>query len=263
MSASTDIALFSEPRPSRFSMMRRIADSYLGRAFLSPFHGIVLGALASACMFSQSALPVVFGVPLAEVLVLGALPRWDRFRRRVDELRRERDRLQRERDRTALMIRMGEDHRCTLNELERLAAIIRSRVPFDDAGALADLRVDELIDTYARIAVAHDEAEVLVDRMRLEDRAIGLEADAAGGRIAELAQRRRACRRDNEKKLAKMVEQLRTIEEAVKLLHERTVLAVDVTSINERVDTFLAEIEEGGSLVEAFLSLAIDHDRAV
>jgi hypothetical protein len=262
MSASTDIAVFHDLKPGRFPTMRRLADSYLGRAFLSPFHGIVLGALASACMFSQSALPVVFGIPLAEVLILGALPRWDRFRKRVDEMRRERERVIREKERTALMVRMDEDHRCTLNELERLACAIRGRVPFDDAGALADLRVDELINTYARIAVAHDEAEVLVDRMRLEDRALGNEADAAGGRIAELAQRRRACRRDNERKLATLQEQLRTIEEAVKLLHERTVLAVDVASINERVDTFLAEIEDGGSLVETFLSLAVD-DRAV
>ena len=90
MSASTDIAVFSDNRPCRFPTVRRFADSYLGRAFLSPFHGIMLGALASACMFSQSVLPFLFGVPVAEALVLGALPRWQRFRKRVDELHDER-----------------------------------------------------------------------------------------------------------------------------------------------------------------------------
>ena len=44
----------------------------------------------------------------------------------------------------------------------------------------------------------------------------------------------------------------------MKLLHERTLLAVDVDAVNTRLDTFLAELDRSSGVIDAFLVLRSD-----
>jgi hypothetical protein len=75
-------------------------------------------------------------------------------------------------------------------------------------------------------------------------------ADAAN----EVSLRRSAMRRANEQKLLTIEAELARIEEAVKLVHERTLLAVDLGGVRERVDALVDEMEARAPVVQALLS---------
>jgi hypothetical protein len=253
------IAIHTDSEEQRSPIMRRLLASYLGQAMLSPFHYVVLGALASACVLAHSVAPVLLGVPVAEALVLVALPRWSRFRRHVDDANDARMKAEHQQRRTSLMNRMSQRHREVVNELERLETSLAERIPIDAMSSFADLRVDRLIDGYVQLAVAHDEARSIVDRMPIDE--VG---DAVTGRtrLADVSALRRQSRAANTAKLARLVEQMQTIEEAVKLLHERLLFTIDPDEIGKITNVFVEEIERTRPVVDALLASSTSLDES-
>jgi hypothetical protein len=240
------ITPFTEAHVARATWWQRFSESYVGRALLSPMHAATFAGLVGACVVAQSPIPLLCGAPLAEALLVVALPRWSVFRRQVDKRREAQARSAREQLRVASLARMSDNHRATAIGLEALANALRARLQPTDIAF-----VDELVDTYVRLAMLHDEA-----RRTLEDAFIDVidlaivGADAAN----EVSARRSEMRRANEQKLLSIEAELARIEEAVKLVHERTLLAVDLGTVRERVDALVDEMEARAPVVQALLS---------
>jgi hypothetical protein len=67
-------------------------------------------------------------------------------------------------------------------------------------------------------------------------------------------QRRLAARRDNERRLAAVAEQMETIAELVKLVHERSLFAVDIAQTDELIEQAAQELELSGGMIESLLA---------
>ncbi|HEY4222056.1 MAG TPA: hypothetical protein VGO62_11950 [Myxococcota bacterium] len=254
-------------------------DSYFGRAFLSPLHLIALALLASTSLATQSFAPIACGAPVAEALFMLALPRLRLFKESVDRRRMRQARAEADALRQMQLMRISDDHRESVALLERLAASMRNRLLEETYDSC---RVDKLVDAYIHLAVVHDEAQRVINHTRCEMDAMGdsdvpfVVSPASDASVDSrvdsktrdkqraLSERRHQVRRANEQRLASLRAQLGVIEEAVKLLHERTILVVDPAATAQRVDDLLGEVEDNAPVVDALLELTaeMEHLRA-
>jgi hypothetical protein len=258
MNAALVIARDGDARPSTSSAWCRFAESYVGRAVLSPFHAMALGGLFTIALFAQSAAPLLLGGAICEALVVAGLPRWPAFRRRVDRQREETERAQHEQQRRSMLARMSEEHRLTVIDLDKLACAIRVQV---SAEVFEMLSVDRLIDTYVKLAVVHDEAQKALGYVSTSDMlwAASEQSESEDApRHYQLVRQRLEARRQNREKLSALRDQMRTIEEGVKLLHERTLLAIDPQSTTEMVEELLTDIDRNAPVIETMMSIRAD-----
>jgi hypothetical protein len=266
----------------------RALSSYVGRAFVHPLHMLAVGSLVAASLWAASVVPALAGVPVLEALVLGVVPHWRSFRGRVDTERERRARAERERRRLELLGRMSVEHRDHVVRLERLLASLRARLGDDEQRVAARINVEDLIDRYAALAVLHEEAlhglyesPVALASLRApstsdesRDAGDGHGCDVVSGandpdaplvadtithrRVSAqrvtLMQRRLAARRENEQRLAAVGEQLETIAELVKLVHERSLFAVDIADTEALIEQAAQELELSGNLIDHLLT---------
>lgn len=261
-------------------------SSYVGRAFVHPLHWLALGGVVAVALWMASAVPVLLGVPMLEAVVLGVVPHWRTFRGRVDTDRGRRERAERERRRSDLLARMSLEHRDHVVRLERLLASLRARLGEDEQRVTAHVDVEELIDRYAVLAVLHEEAlhglyeapvsvpssqvaDVLAaadgapatqpaHRAEVDDEMLPIPASFGARQVSKqrlaVMSRRLAARRDNERRLAAVHEQLETIAELIKLVHERSLFAIDIADTDALIAQTAQELEVSGSMIESLLA---------
>ena len=243
---TTDLlALRREP-----SLLDRITDTYVARAFFHPLHAVALASVVLTAACTASALPLLVGAPIAELLALGAVPRLQRFRQGVDRARERAERAARERERSKLRSRMTTEHRDVLGILEERAASMRARLG-DDAQARRDTHmpeVEELIDAYAALAARHDEATFAIARSirdALDERAAaeaGEDAQRPDAPPSVVLAHLRRCRDANDEKLAAIRLRMATLVELVELMHDRALVPGELLDVDARIDELLEEI---------------------
>lgn len=279
---------FSPLVRSSVQWRERALSSYVGRAFVHPLHLLAFGSLVAASLWASSVVPALVGAPMLEVLVLGVVPHWRSFRGRVDTERERRERAERERKRSEMLARMSVEHRDHVVRLERLLASLRARLGDDEQRVAERINVEDLIDRYAHLAVLHEEAlhglyesPVALAALRAtfggdgagrdgdglvacgdgddaRDPDAPLVADAqprsASAQRRALMQRRLAARRENERRLAAVAEQMETLAELVKLVHERSLFAVDIADTDALIQQTTQELEMSGAMIESLLA---------
>lgn len=249
--------------PMRKSLARRFADSYFGRACLSPTHAFLWAGVACASYVGH-----VGGIwalaPIVSAAIVVALPRSARFRDGVDEERRGQLEAARKANRKELMSKMEEPHQQTALELIDLATdvqrgfspnVVRQRTQTMDD-------IDDLVDVYCQRAVLHAEARALLRRYTAPDasdeggakaKVPDEEVDVAA--LQNIRRARIACRSAAAAKLAVVATDLAAIEETLKLAHERLVLDVDTNEANERIKALLDSIDREEAAIEGVRAL--------
>lgn len=135
-----------EPRRYRHHVLR------------NPLQALVVVTAVGVAVLTLSVLIPLVMLLGAEVVLLAALPRCAWFRRSVDRELALVEKARAVEVRTALLARMGDEHRRELDTLERLAARVREQsgdATDPEDGATADwLGLDRLLATYVQLATA-------------------------------------------------------------------------------------------------------------
>lgn len=271
---SSGLATFPATDGHRASRgLRRLTDSYIGSAIVHPLNAVTVALLAVSSALLTTPLPFLFGLPLAQAIIVAALPRWGRFRRSVDRSREVRWRRAREDERDKAVSLMNPTHKETAVMLRGVGALL-ARTP--DGRLLEDrFGFEALIDEYIRLAQLHDE---MTERLRgpaaPPARQDGDELQLGGDRreivagsdrpidrrLRDVERQRCNCRESNAAKLSLLATQLDVIASLVLLLHERTLFAADLHEVDARIDAFADELDRSSSIVEAIGGHCIDSD---
>ena len=263
-----DAAIYSH---TRASTLRRLRDTYLGRAVLHPLHGVALVALVSITAMAGGFGAFLLGLALLEGFIVLGAPRSRKLRAHVDHERREAEQRRIGELRVVMLNRMREADRIEYLRLDRLAAAIRARVGGESSisnRALEDhMRLERLLMLYMRIAVSVSESERLLGlnastMSRSDDDDDADPALADTPRVRALRDRRRtvaslraAASMENGESLAALRAELDLIAELVTLLFERTARPVGTSDIDEEIDRFVSDLERADPLVRELVEL--------
>jgi len=246
---STRLRSTGRPLPVRVPVQaRRVLTAYRGARFVY-LRGAVAGpwqlVIAAGCVVlgyaqcSVVALLVAFAV--AEAVLLGLVSRLPFFRRRVDVRIARAAHSRAAEQRTALLARMGEEHRYELAVLENELDRIRDAAgPQSLAAGPVVEECRQLLTSYVRLAIAcHASRECLaaVDFARLAEEHRALEAAAAAtpvvGAIEIVRQRLVVVRKRIERwertreTLTVLLQRIALVADLVRLAHEQIAAPCD------------------------------------
>ncbi len=258
----------SEEISSRPSAHARFRDSYFGRAFLHPLHGV---ALVAICALS-SGLGLGVALVLVESLMLGLLPRSSWFQRRVNEQRRALEDRKQSDTRMLLLNRMRDDDRIEFMRLDQLVTAIKARIGRSGISkrVLDDyMRLERLLMVYAQLAASYADSDRLLGLTDRADADDFVDGDSPAqpqvfdsARVRNLAERRQAVARlraataeENAEALHALRGELGLIGDLVTLLFERTATPVVPGEIAEEIDRYVSGLDETGPLVRELITL--------
>jgi hypothetical protein len=255
----------------------RLPRIYVRHALLYPYNMPLLVLAIAAGLISGSLLIVALSL-LAELAMLGFVPRTSAFRRHVDELIENAERAEAAKARAALLLQMDEMHR---EELERLEALVdRIRENVRKSGASTDVFVDDclglsrLTKSFVCLAIAHrasKEALASTNRQALQDRIHSLEAMQSSGIVSErmrrLAQKRLAIAQkraerwdETQEEIEAISHQLATISELIHLVYERSINPVDPGNMGSEIDRFMDDLEDSEGTLRELTELRVAED---
>jgi len=133
---------------------------YRRHTLLHPAHALVLVVPALLGLVTLDPVIALAGLLIAETLVVTLAPHLPWTRRAVDARLERRARDRASAARSAVLLRMSEEHRRELFELERIAESIRERC---GTGGHDCLGVERLIELYVRFAIAHRASATLLE----------------------------------------------------------------------------------------------------
>lgn len=243
------------------------AITYARRALLNQYNLLMLTVVTVSSLISGSIWVLLAGL-VAELVVIGTVPRAGVFRRHVDHLIAQDEREQALRTRETLLLQMNDTHRQEYERLECLVERVRNNAThYGDAAALVlndSLGLDRLLMSYIRLAIAHKvgkEALALTNRKELFDKIQSLEdsrLSSSSQRLRTLEERRlfiaqkrlQRCDRNRER-LQVISQQLATINDLVHMVHEQSMTPVDSRHVTDEIDQLILSIEENeGTLRE-------------
>jgi hypothetical protein len=245
------------------------AWTYRRHALTHQINILSLALPGIAAFVTASFVILVVALVLVQVCVLAALPRFTWFRRQVDEQIDGAARAAAATERAVLMSRMLQHHRVELEELERLAAAVRSRSATTAADDWAGL--ERLLTVYVRVAIAF---RTSAEAFRPGDRA---QLEAAEGHLCTaLATTSGASRPWIERRLAVvrsrvltcssalsaqgvMAQELATIAELVRWIHDECVTA-DGRSLESEIENALDVCRQSASALRELSAMRVDTD---
>lgn len=202
---------------------------------------IAIGAAGSALIVPVGTAAIVGIVGLAGLVVVRAGAARCRAGAIARESRRARTRRRRSRERA--IAHSGAIEREALAELVRLVEAIEAA----DSDLAVRLELDDLLDRYVALGVAHERALGAVrmfDRALIEHQHDLLRADpATDPRRLDLCERRLRCHDQCQARADELANELAMIAELVKLVAQRATCP-DEPTLDDRIDRSLSELDE-------------------
>ncbi|HET6611988.1 MAG TPA: hypothetical protein VFG83_08375 [Kofleriaceae bacterium] len=264
-----------EPSTARV-LAPKPAMTYARRALLNQYNLLMLTVVTVSSLISGSIWVLVAGL-VAELVVLGTVPRAGAFRKHVNGQIAQDEREAALRTRETLLLQMNDTHRQEYERLECLVERVRTNAAhYGDAAALVlndSLGLDRLLMSYIRLAIAHKvgkEALALTNRKELFDKIQSLEDSrltSSSRRLRTLEERRlfiaqqrlKRCDRNRER-LQVISQQLATINDLIHMVHEQSMTPVDSSQVTDEIDQLILSIEENEGTLRELSEICHDGD---
>ena len=251
----------------------RTESQYLREAFVHPANiGVITLPLALAVL-SQTAWILVPGL-LFEAAFVGVLSKLRPFRKRVDVVRKQIEREAAAAARAEIHDRIGEQSRRELHRLETLVDRIHGNVelPAEEGEDDDDfLGLHRLLASYIELAITHKTRRQALgttdrDALAAEIGRLTATRETATSRMRPLVERRLSLARrraqvwdQNRETLDVIENQLSTVSALIHLLHERSYASLDVHTVSDQIDRFVAELDDHESAIAELGELAGPH----